>query len=385
MSGTWSLVCGLCAQQLAGEEAFACPACGGAAVVRYESHPERIAAESGHGIWRYRNWLPVEPDSLIVTLGEGNTPLIRLERWPRQIGLEHVYAKLEYVGPTGSFKDRGSSVLISHAGSLGVQRLTEDSSGNAGASIAAYAARAGMECAVFAPASTMPSKLSQIRSYGAILATLDVPRAAVAHAAQLAGREAGSYYAGHNTNPYFVEGCKTLAFELAEAFDFDVPDHVLMPVGGGSLYCGAGLGFRQLHAAGRTRSFSRLHVVQASGCMPLVAAFDAGADAPLPVQRRPTVAGGIEIEHPVRGSLILRTLRETAGSAVAVEDGEILSAQRALARLEGIFMEPTSAAAFAGLARLAAAGTIGRTDRAVVVVTGTGLKDPESIDSGSGP
>jgi len=269
---------------------------------------------------------------------------------------------------------------VSFALDAGASHLVEDSSGNAGASVAAYAARAGLSCTIFAPAAAPASKLRQIRGYGAELIPVEGSREDVAEAARQAGRAPGAYYAGHNANPYFVEGTKTLAFELAEAFALQAPAHLVMPVGGGSLLCGCALGFSQWREAGLCRGAPRLYAVQANGCMPLVEALAAGAAEPLPVDRQATIAGGIMIEYPARGRLILRALRESGGGAVAVSDAEILQAQRDLARLEGIFCEPTSAAAFAGLARLAAAGAIERSASVVVAVTGSGLKDPESTE-----
>jgi threonine synthase len=341
--------------------------------------PQELATGNGRGLWRYLPWLPLLRSDSAVSLDEGATPLAKLDQWSGSLGLGEVYAKLEYAGPTGSFKDRGASVLVSHARAIGARRITEDSSGNAGASLAAYAARAGLVCSVFAPADTPAGKLAQIRSYGATLVEVEGPRAAAATAARTAGLETDSYYAGHNTNPFFVEGCKTLAFELVEAFEAEGPEHVVIPVGGGSLYCGAALGFSQLLTAGLIHSMPRLHLVQATGCMPLVAAFESRAEEPLPVPRRPTIAGGIVIENPARGRLILRALKASRGVAVAVDDSAIRVARQDLARQEGIYMEPTSAAAFAGLARLAANGTIARNERVVVAVTGSGLKDPEPV------
>jgi threonine synthase len=306
--------------------------------------------------------------------------LVQLERWGEKIGLGAVYAKLEFAGPTGSFKDRGAAVLVSHAVATGAQRVIEDSSGNAGAAVAAYAARAGLECQIFAPAATPAAKLAQIRAYGADLVAVKGSRQAVAECARAAaeasrgpGDSIAAYYAGHNSNPYFVEGTKTFALELAE--QFDAVEHIVMPVGGGSLFCGTALGFEQMRTAGLVRTVPRLHLVQAEACAPLVAAFERGASQPVSVERRPTIAGGITIERPERGQMILSMLRDSNGSAVAVGEPEIEAALDHLARLEGIYMEPTSAAAFAGLAKLAALGVIEPNQSVVVPVTGSGLKD----------
>jgi len=381
LSSGWRLVCGLCAEACDDAESFACESCGGPVIVRHTRLPAKLATTGVAGLWRYRGWLPLTKDARAVTLGEGATPLVRCERWPPAAGLQCVYAKLEFAGPTGSFKDRGASVLVSHAVSHGVTRVVEDSSGNAGAAIAAYAACAGLACQIFAPAATPPSKLSQIRAYGANLIAVEGSREAVAAAARAAAIATGDnaashdvYYASHNSNPYFVEGAKTLAFELVEQLG-DAPDHIVLPVGGGSLFCGIALALKELSASGLIRARPRLHLVQSTGCMPLVAAFERGALVPLAGERYPTIAGGIVIDNPHRGALILRMLRETGGCAVGVADDEILAAQRDVARLEGIYMEPTSAVAFAGLLRLVAMGTVASHESVVVPVTGSGLKD----------
>jgi len=375
MSTTWRTACASCGHVLAEAGAWECSICGGPAVIRYDDPAEPRRLGPGKGVWRYSAWLPLAEEASPVSLGEGATPLVKLRRWTSRLGLEAVYAKLESCCPTGSFKDRGATVLVSDALANGARLVIEDSSGNAGAAIAAYAARAGVRCRLFAPAATPAPKLRQMRAYGAEVTPVDGARELVEAAAKQAGRLPEAHYAGHNSNPYFVERMKTLAYELAEAFDGLGPEHVVIPVGGGSLFVGAGLGFAEWQAQRLLAHAPMLHLVQAAGCMPLVAAFTAGAAGAVPVERRPTVAGGIEIERPARASLILQMLRHSGGSAVAVEDAAILAAQRDLAEMEGIFMEPTSAAAFAGLAELAAEGTIARDERVVVVVTGSGLKD----------
>jgi threonine synthase len=381
MSSKWSLVCGLCGEPCSNADELFCPSCDGPAIIRYQQPPGGMSASNEAGVWRFRRWLPLDNGDRAITLGEGSTPLVRLERWPHSLGLEQVYAKLEYAGPTGSFKDRGAAVLISHAVARGARHVVEDSSGNAGAAIAAYAARAGLECTIFAPAGAPPAKLVQIRAYGGEVIPVEGSREDVAAAAVAAAAESPSstYYAGHNSNPYFVEGTKTAAFELAEEFPGGLPDDVILPVGGGSLFCGLALGIAQWRAEGLRQASPRIHLVQARGCMPLVAAFEAGESQPLAVDRYPTVAGGIEIASPQRGALILRLLRESGGSAIAVGDDEILAAHRALARLDGIYMEPTSAAAFAGLSHLVDRGVISRNDRVAVLVTGSGLKNPPAL------
>jgi threonine synthase len=330
-----------------------------------------------------------------VSLGEGDTPLVPLPRWGGAHGLWRVFAKLEFTNPTGSFKDRGMAVLVTAVRQQGVRRLVEDSSGNAGASAAAYAARAGLACTVFAPAGAPEAKLRQIHAYGAELVAVPGPRAAVADAAREAGRAPGSYHIAHNDNPLFVVGNKTFAYELAEALadlaprpspqqaeeEEEGPWHVVVPVGGGALFCGAWQGFTEWAAAGllpRAR-LPRLHAAQAAACAPIVTAWEQGLAEPAPVVRRPTVCGGIEIERPARGREILAAVRASAGSAVASADDAILAERDRLARLEGIYAEPTSAAAFAGLADLARRGVVQPDALVVVAVTGSGLKDPGPV------
>jgi threonine synthase len=379
----WWLECDSCGRQTESSELAACANCGEATVIRYAALPQTLASPNTSGIWRYRDWLPIAAQTAPISLGEGETPIVRLDRWAGQIGLRRVYAKLEFAGPTGSFKDRGAAVLVTHCVESGARVIIEDSSGNAGAALAAYAARAGLECKVFAPAATPAAKLHQVRVCGATVVTVAGDREDVAIAAQAAARSGhrGDYYAGHNSNPYFVEGMKSFAFELAEHREAGVVDHVVMPVGGGSLYCGAALGFGQMRQAGLRAAHPRMHLVQAAACMPIVAAFDRHEDRPPPVQPSPSIAGGILIANPPRGRMILRILGESDGSAVAVTEEEILAAQTAVARLEGISMEPTSAAAFAGLARLARSGAVGPDEVVVVPVTGSGLKDQMAVSN----
>ena len=351
------------------------------------------ASPPAAGLWRHAAAYPVGDPDRAVTLGEGDTPLVPLPRWGAAHGLRGVFAKLEFANPTGSYKDRGMSVLVTLAGEAGARHLVEDSSGNAGASAPAYAARAGMRCTVYAPAGAPPAKLRQIRAYGADLVPVPGPRAAVADAAREAGSAPGSYHVSHNDNPRFVPGNKSFAFELLEALPRllrdgegtpDAPDaparpwHVVIPTGGGALFCGAADGFREWAAAGRVRpeALPRLHAAQTDSCPPIARAWADGLPGPAPVTPRPTVCGGIEIAAPARGVAILAAIRASGGSAVASADGDILAQRDRLAHLEGIYAEPTSAAALAALATLAREGRVGPEEPVVVAITGSGLKDP---------
>lgn len=377
---TDGLVCTACGKTWAeNTRPGVCPACGGVLAVRRPDVTATAFEPAPHtGLWRYAGLIQAGRDGGIVTLGEGQTPIVELPRWGARVGLQHVFAKLEFLSPTGSFKDRGATVMVTRARELGAARLIEDSSGNAGAAVAAYAARAGLPCTIYAPAAAPAAKLAQIGAAGATLVRVPGPREAVA-AAAIADTEDGGYYAGHNTNPYFVEGTRTFGFEVAERCGFDPPEHVIMPVGGGSLYLGAWLGFEEWRTGGLIPRTPRLHIAQSSGCAPLAAAAQQGAGRAVPVERSPTIAGGVTIERPARDRLILAALRASGGSAAMVDDGAILDELRALAHLEGLVCEPTSAVAFAALAALARQGVIDPEERVVVAVTGTGLKDVETL------
>ncbi|HLZ71315.1 MAG TPA: threonine synthase [Dehalococcoidia bacterium] len=328
---------------------------------------------TSRGVWRFGDLgLAAVAPAQRITLGEGSTPLIEAPRLAEAIGIARLYLKLESQNPTGSFKDRGTATAIAEAVSLGVRQLVEDSSGNAGASAAAYAARAGLRCTVYAPAAAPAAKLQQAQAYGARVVPVAGSRADVTRAARQAAKAKAVYHLDHNSNNAFVAGMQTLACELAD--ELKTPAQLVMPVGGGSLLAGCFEGFARL---GLPPARWPLFAVQPEACAPLVAALANGWDQPLPVEAKPTMAGGISIADPPRGARLLRVLRESGGSAVAVPEDAIGRWGRMLARLEGVYAEPTSAAAVAGLAKLIAERTIDAGEAAVVVITGSGLKDPE--------
>jgi len=316
---------------------------------------------------------PVHDTSARVTLGEGNTPCVVLNTIGGRLPLGRLYAKLEFLNPTGSFKDRGTATMLSVAREHGVAELVEDSSGNAGASVSAYAARAGIKSHIFVPVDAPEAKLRQIRAYGTAVHPIEGPREAVTKAAIAYAQQNRLVYASHMLSPYFAEGTKTFAYEVVEQFDAGMPEHILFPVGNGSLLIGAFNGFKEMQASGRIEKIPRLHCVQPRNVMPLVAAFNGQEWGPEDAAK--TVAGGISIAAPSRQWQILDILRLTGGSAVAVEESSILKMQRDLAEDEGIFAEPTSAAAFAGLEILTSEGVIQEGDDVLVPVTGFGLKD----------
>jgi threonine synthase len=321
-------------------------------------------------LWRYSAALALSGPPR-VALGEGWTPLVRHD-WQGA----KIHFKLESHMPTGSFKDRGTAVMINHLIEVGVGQIHEDSSGNAGASLATYAAAAGIPCRIYVPAAAPRGKLVQIAATGADLRPIPGTRQDVAEAALAAAGE--SFYASHNWQPFFIEGTKTLAFELWEQLGFCVPDNVLVPTGYGSNILGLDRGFRELERGGEITAGPRLFAVQAANCAAFAAAWAAGEDRFVPFAAKPTVADGIATPKPIRIAEVLHALRRSKGSVVTVAEEEITPALKALGRL-GLFVEPTAATAAAALTRLLADGTIGLGQTTVVVLTGSGLKAVDRI------
>ncbi|MBI4197922.1 MAG: threonine synthase [Chloroflexi bacterium] len=324
------------------------------------------------GLWGLGAPSPVHHPNSVVSLGEGATPVAPLATLGKRLGLDALFGKLEYQSPTGSFKDRGSTVLMSVLREMGVAEIAEDSSGNAGASIAAYATRAGIHAHVFAPASAPLAKLQQIQVYGAQVHLIEGPREAATRAAMDYVAQRGLVYASHNLSPYFLEGTKTFAYEVAGQCR-PLPQHIVIPVGNGSLLIGAWKGFLELRAQGRIGEVPRLHAIQAEAVRPIASAYEGKAWRPQPGAR--TVAGGIAVAQPPRLRQALHAIRETGGTSVAVPDEAIVRWQMALAREEGIYAEPTSTAAFAGVEMLVQQGVIAADEPVLAPITGMGLKD----------
>jgi threonine synthase len=325
---------------------------------------------SRRSVWRYARALRVDVTHA-VSMGEGGTPLL-----PGEWRGAAVLFKLEFMMPTGSFKDRGMTVMVSYLRSRGIDHVLEDSSGNAGASLAAYAAAAGMRCRILVPETASYPKIAQIAAAGADVVTIKGSRQDVAEAALR--QSAHIFYASHNWQPFFVEGIKTLAYELWEQLGFAAPDNLVVPLGYGSNVVGAEVGFAELVRHGEITRRPRMFGIQAARCAPYAAAFRAGGERLVPTEIAPTIAEGIATAKPTRVAEVLRAVRDTGGSIVAVEEREIVDALRELAR-QGLYVEPTSAVAAAGLSRLVASGVIGRDERTVLVLTGSGLKASATI------
>lgn len=320
---------------------------------------------AARGPWRYAAALPFRPNAPI-SMGEGSTPLLAC-----RFGGAEALLKCEWMMPTGSFKDRGATVMLSLLREQGVDAVLEDSSGNGGAAIAAYAAAGGMAATIMAPASTSPAKTVAMRAHGATVELVpgtrqDTADAAVARAEQI-------FYASHNWHPFFLHGTKTLAYELWEDLGFDIPDNILMPCGAGSNVLGCDIGFGELRRAGAITRIPRLFAVQPENCAPIAAAFVAGSDTMVPVAIHPTMAEGTAIAQPVRLPEVLGAIRASGGAAVSVSEDDIGRSALTLAHA-GLYVEPTSAQVLAAFHALLAAGTIAPGERTVLVLTGAGVK-----------
>ncbi|MDD3539302.1 MAG: threonine synthase [Atribacterota bacterium] len=335
------------------------------------SFPKEKIKVRDNTMWRYWEALPGVNKENITSLGEGMTPLI-----PALLEGRKILFKLEFISPTGSFKDRGTSFFISKLKDRKVTRVIEDSSGNAGASLAAYCAYSGIKCEIYVPEYTSAGKLLQIEMYGAKIKKISGSREDTAIAAIQAARE--HYYASHNWNPYFLQGIKTIAFEIWEQLLWQVPDNIIVPAGQGSLVLGCHLGFNELKAAGEIKKVPRIFAVQAANCAPLYQAFYHGLSDPVKIEKKETMAEGISSAFPIRGREVLSAIRESNGEIIAVEEKEIMNSLPKVIKL-GFYIEPTSAVATAGLVQLFSKNTIKETESTIVILTGSGLKATDKI------
>ena len=344
---------------------YRCPICGGfydfKALPPFE--PDRV--EPGKpGIWRYQHALGLAGLAPLVTLGEGNTPLVWLEAFGRQIAF-----KLEFLNPTGSFKDRGSAVLVSFLRSRGVSEAVEDSSGNAGASFAAYASAAGLNARVFVPDYTSGPKRAQIEAYNAEIVRILGSRTMTSEATKRVV-DKGVVYASHAFMPHGLAGYATSAFELYQQLGRE-PGSVITPAGQGGLLLGIGRGFAALKAAGLIERMPMMVAVQALACAPLWSLFAYGGAGLSLVTEGETLAEGVRVRQPVRGDAVLQMIRETQGQVTAVDEPDILPGRQALARM-GLYVEPTSAIVWNALEQIGSQ----LVEPVVVILTGAGLKSP---------
>jgi len=315
-------------------------------------------------LWRYREAIPIHNDASILSMNEGFTPLEEIE-----FNGGGVLIKIDYLFPTGSYKDRGATVLISKMKEWGVQKVVEDSSGNAGSAIAAYCAKAGIGCDIYVPQYTSPEKLIQIQAYGATLKRVEGSREKTAEKAMEAASKIP--YASHCWNPFFLHGTKTFAFEVWEQMDWRAPDTLVLPIGHGTLFLGAYIGFKELKTAGMIKRIPKMVGIQSASCAPLYQAFKKGWRETRPIEKEETIAEGIAIAEPVRGRQILEAIRETGGEVLAVTEKEIKVALKEMGR-KGHFIEPTSSATIAGLKKYLRKKR--QNETVVSTLTGMGLK-----------
>jgi threonine synthase len=385
-AGTWTLVCQLCGAA-AGRD-YQCVVCGGVVATRYPPPTATAwaAAASWPGIWRYAPLLPVEHPEQALTLGEGNTPLVRSERLAAALGLRALWFKYEAANPTGSYKDRIAAVALTRVRERRLAGWLATSSGNAGAALAAYGARSGIAGTVVVPANAAPAKLAQIRAYGPRLVPVEGfgTSAAIDEAvfttlrAVAAEQGLALSITAHAFDPYALDGAKTVAFEIAEALAAP-PDRVYLPAGGGGLATAMARGFEEWRAAGRAPAVPRLAVVQAAGCAPIVRAWERGAPL-VPVEQVTTGISGVQLAAPPDGAALLAAIARTQGAACAVEDAAVYAAQARLAMEEGLLVEPAGALSVAGLIADVAAGRIAPDERIVCVLTGSGFKDRAAFE-----
>jgi threonine synthase len=343
---------------------FRCPECGEiydfASSLLYA--PINSSQSSLKGLTHFRNTFPLPAQAPLISLGEGNTPLMDLDLDGRT-----VYLKCEYLNPTGSFKDRGSVVLVSALAALGINEAVEDSSGNAGSSFAAYAARAGIKAKIFVPHYASGPKRAQIAAHGAEIICIEGSRSATAEAV-LRAAEAGAVYASHVYLPHGLAGMATVAFEIVEQLG-KVPGAIVLPVGHGSLLLGIFLGFKAMIEAGVIECIPSIVGVQAKACAPIWKAYSAGASNVEDVSEGATVAEGIRILHPLRVKAVLEAIEVSKGTIVAVDEEVILEGRDSLGK-HGFYVEPTSAVVWPAM--LDVLGEL--QDPVVTILTGSGLK-----------
>ena len=380
------LRCPKCGHESASRTVFQCPQCRSVFEVNIEighlqpADFERMRQSRDLSIWRWFDFFPVADRSSIVSLGEGNTPLIHARRLGENLGITNLYLKNDTVLPTGSLKDRSNSVGLSVARELGFKTAAVMSTGNAAASVAAYSAAAGIESVVLVPKGTAPSKIIQARAYGATVIVVDGDfDYEVAKLYKAAIQEFG-WYDCLSSNPYRDEGKKTYAYEMADQFDGRIPDWVIHPTAGGTGIYAMWKGYKEFLSLGWIDRAPKLVAAQSEAAAPIVAAFEKGLSDVEPVTVRETVAESIQVGYPTSlGWRALAALRESGGTAVALRDDEILDAQALTGSLAGIFAEPAAATSVAAAKKLRNAGIISRDDTVVCNLTGHGLKQPEAV------
>ncbi len=330
-------------------------------------------------VWRYRPLMPIHETTKLVTLGEGGTGLHRSQRLGNELDLKNLYIKNEGENPTGSFKDRGMTVGVTKAVELGVRHVICASTGNTSASLAAYAARAGIKCTVLIPSGKIAyGKLSQAMIHGAkVLQVKGNFDQALEFVFKLSEKHKDIYLL-NSINPFRIEGQKSLGYEICEQLNNEAPDRIIIPVGNAGNISAVWKGFTEFYKLGYIKKLPKMTGIQAAGSAPIAQAIKNNSDKIIPVENPETIATAIRIGAPVSWKKAVNAIYESKGTAETVTDDEILDAQKSLARIEGIFVEPASASSIAGLKKLVKNGVIGKDERVVCITTGHGLKDPDT-------
>lgn len=378
------LVCGKCGKEhQPGVLQNLCTTCARPLLVEYDLKAvgrvfkRPMLADRAPTLWRYRELLPVADDRNIVSLGEGMTPLLEVPRLAAQVGLRHLLVKNESLMPTLSFKDRGQAVAVSMAKELGVRRLAIPSAGNAAGAMAAYGARAGMEVYVFMPEDVPLGNRIECDLLGAKVFLVNGLIGDCGKIVAQGKETMGWFDVSTLKEPYRLEGKKTMGLEIAEQMNWELPDVIIYPTGGGTGLIGMWKAFNEMEALGWIgRKRPRLVSVQAAGCAPIVRAFEQSAEHAEPWQNAHTIASGLRVPGAVGDFLMLRAIRETGGTAIAVTDEELSAGQQAMARAEGICPSPEGGATLAALRRLLQHGWIGPQETVVLFNTGHAMKYP---------
>jgi threonine synthase len=367
---------------------YFCKKCGDLLEIEYDQNELDRAPKENEwrnaplSVWRYRLFMPVKDSSKIVTLNEGGTGLHLCQRLAKQLGIRQLYVKNEGENPTGSFKDRGMTVGVTKAVELGAKSVICASTGNTSASLAAYAAKAGLQCSVLIPAGKIAyGKLSQAMIYGAKVIQVRGNFDQALNMVLKLSEKHRNIYLLNSINPFRIEGQKSLGFEICDQLNQQAPDRVVVPVGNAGNISAIWKGFKEFHDSNFVNSLPKMTGIQADRAAPIATAIKNGNDTIVPVAEPETVATAIRIGAPVSWKKAMNAIKESHGTAETVTDAEILDAQKTLARVEGLFVEPASASSIAGLKKLIENGEIDRDEIVVCVTTGHGLKDPDTAIS----
>jgi threonine synthase len=375
------LQCRECKKEYPPTFKYICEECFGPLDVHYDFPPvtKNTFSNREHTYWRYHELLPIESKSNIVSIGAGMTPLIKAEKLGKSLGLNNLYIKNDSMNPTFSFKDRPAGIAVSKAKEFGLSAVGCASTGNLASATAAHAAKGDFPCYIFAPSDIEHAKITQALSYGANFIAVDGTYDDANRIAAQIGDSKGIGIVNINMRSYYVEGSKTLAYEVAEQLDWKVPDQLIVPVGSGAMLNAICKGFEELENLSLLNSVSGMHIIAAQphGCAPIVDAFKKNITEVTPVENPDTIAKSLAIGDPGDGQYVLRRLKQYNGFAEESNNKEILDAILLLARTEGIFTEPAGGVSIAVLKKLVEEGKIDKNDSTICYVTGNGLKTTE--------